>query len=217
MKINKIEFSATQYIATETKKVQIYLHHTAGNASALGTANWWSSNEDRIATSYVVAGNIKSTKETDGDIIECFDSKYWAYHLGLKQEVFTANKVPYQSLDKISIGIEVCNWGQLTKQKDGTFLNYVNKAVDKSEVIECKFKKYQYWHSYTDKQIAALKELLLMLCEKHGISKVYNEDIWGVTTRALKGENGIFTHNSVRTDKCDMYPHPQLIEMLKSL
>jgi hypothetical protein len=27
----------------------------------------------------------------------------------------------------------------------------------------------------------------------------------------------VFTHNSVRLDKVDMYPHPKLIEMLQSL
>ena len=217
MKTIKPIFNDAQFLKTETKKTQIYLHHTAGNSSALSTAKWWASNEDRIATSYIISGNVKSVNEKNGDVIECFDSKYWAYHLGLKQEVFTANKVAYQSLDKISIGIEVCNWGQLTKKADGTFLNYVKGIVDKSEVVECKFKNYSYWHSYTENQIASLKELLLFLCDKHNISKVYNQDIWGVTARALRGENGIFTHNSVRNDKCDVYPHPQLIEMLKTL
>ena len=45
----------------------------------------------------------------------------------------------------------------------------------------------------------------------------YNEDICNLTPRAFKGEAGIFTHNSVRPDKVDIYPHPKLIEMLKSL
>jgi hypothetical protein len=220
MNIIKPAFADAQFIKTETKKVQLYLHHTAGSPTGLGVASYWASNGDRIATSYVITGNVKSTaKEKDGDIIECFDSKYWAYHLGLKQDLFTANKITYQSLDKISVGIEVCNWGQLTKQSDGTFKNYVGGVVPASEVTELAtpFKGYKYFHSYTDKQIAALKELILFVCEKHGISKVYNEDIFRITTRALKGENGIFTHNSVRTDKVDMYPHPKLIEMLKSL
>jgi hypothetical protein len=33
----------------------------------------------------------------------------------------------------------------------------------------------------------------------------------------LKNESGVFTHNSVRADKADVYPCPRLIEMLKSL
>ena len=45
----------------------------------------------------------------------------------------------------------------------------------------------------------------------------YNKDIWDLTPRAYKGEAGIFTHCSVRPDKVDIYPHPKMIEMLKSL
>ena len=30
-------------------------------------------------------------------------------------------------------------------------------------------------------------------------------------------ENGVYTHNSVRKDKADVYPHPKLIEALKAL
>jgi hypothetical protein len=219
MNIIKSHLNKGQYLEDVTVKKQIYLHHTAGNSSGLAVVSTWNANADKIATSYAVTGKVNSQKEKDGDIIECFDDKHWAYHLGLKQDLFTANKVPYQSLDKISIGIEVCNWGQLTKQADGTFLNYVKRAVPKEEVTELAtpFKGYKFWHSYTDAQIQGLKELLLFLGEKHKINLKYNPDIWDITVRALKGENGVFSHNSVRKDKVDMYPHPKLIEMLKTL
>ena len=208
-----------QYLKEATVKKQIYLHHTAGNSSGLAVVSTWNANADKIATSYAVTGKITSAKEKDGDIIEIFDDKHWAYHLGLKQQLFTENKVPYQSLDKISIGIEVCNWGQLTKKPDGTYINYVNRVVPKEEVTELAtpFKGYKYWHSYTDAQIQALKELLVHLGAKHNIPLKYNADIWDITPRALKGEAGVFSHNSVRKDKVDMYPHPKLIEMLKQL
>ena len=35
--------------------------------------------------------------------------------------------------------------------------------------------------------------------------------------RALKGESGVYTHNSVRFDKIDITPQPKMIAMLKSL
>ena len=35
--------------------------------------------------------------------------------------------------------------------------------------------------------------------------------------KADKNEKGIYTHNSVRRDKSDVYPCPRLIEMLKNL
>ena len=219
-KIIQFPFGSTQYLKEEHKKNMIFIHHTAGGASAINTAMGWNSNDDKIATSYIIGGSVKkSTTEKDGDIVECFDSKYWAYHLGLKKEVFTEKKVPYQSLDKISIGIEICCWGQVTKQADGTFKNYVNGLVPKEEVTELAtaYKGYKYYHSYTDAQIASTKELVLFLCDKYKISKVYNEDIFGITKRALMGENGIYTHNSVRKDKVDIYPCPRMIAMLKSL
>jgi hypothetical protein len=55
------------------------------------------------------------------------------------------------------------------------------------------------------------------LCKTYDIPKDYNEDIWDVTKRAMSGYDGIFTHNSVRKDKSDMYPCPRVIDMLKSL
>ena len=66
-------------------------------------------------------------------------------------------------------------------------------------------------------QIAALKDLLIYLCDTFQISRAYNPDIFDISKRALAGENGIFTHNSVRKDKWDMYPCPRMIAMLSSL
>jgi hypothetical protein len=77
--------------------------------------------------------------------------------------------------------------------------------------------KTKYWQNYTDEQIKSVIDLLILWKEKYKIDLTYHEDIWQVTARALKGENGVFTHNSVRVDKCDVYPHPKLIEALKLL
>lgn len=216
MNIKNIEFSASQYYAEEHPKKQIYIHHTAGNSNAEMVFKGWEGNPERIATCVAISGKGKTT--IDGQIIQGFSSKYWAYHLGLKQDTFTKYGAKYQSLDKISIGIEICNWGQLTL-KDGKFYNYVNREVPADEVCELAtpYKGYKYYHNYTDAQIQSTKELLLLWKEKYNIPLTYNEDIWDITPRALKGEAGVFTHNSVRKDKVDIYPHPKMIEMLKSL
>ena len=120
-KIIQMHFSTNDYCREMFPKKQIYLHHTAGNASAINTAKYWQNNNSKVATSFVIAGNVKSTKEKDGDIIQCFSSKYWAYHLGLNSDTFRSMNIPYQKLDTISIGIEICNWGQLTRNVDGSF------------------------------------------------------------------------------------------------
>lgn len=216
MNIKQVAFPESQYIKEEHPKKQIYLHHTAGNASGENVFQGWAGNKERIATCVSISG--KGSNTVDGQIIQGFSSKYWAYHLGLKESTFQSVGVPYQSLDKISIGIEICNWGQLT-EKNGKFYNYVNKVVPADEVIKLDkpYKKHQFFHNYTDAQIASVKDLLLLWNNKYGIPLDYNEDIWDITPRALKGEKGVFTHNSVRRDKVDIYPHPKMIEMLKSL
>lgn len=221
-KLIQVNLTDNQYCREEFPKNQIYLHHTAGNPSAVNTVKYWQQDATRVATAFVISGKVKqpnSNNEKDGDIIQCFGSKWWAYHLGLKQEMFNSFGLPYKPLDKFSIGIEICNWGQLTKGADGIFRNYVNGIVPDNEVteLETPFKGYKYFHSYTDAQINATKELVIYLCDKFNISKSYNDDIFDLSKRAFNGDNGIFTHNSVRKDKVDIYPCPRIINMLKSL
>lgn len=218
MNIKQITFPTGQYFQEEHPKKQIYLHHTAGNPDGEGTFRYWSNNNERVATCVTISGKIKDKPELDGLIVQGFPSKHWAYHLGIPTEVFAVNKVPYQRLDKISIGIEVCNWGPL-KKEGNKFYNYVGREVPADEVctLATPYKNYIHWHNYTDQQIESIKDLLIYWKQKYNIPITYNEDIWAVTPRALKGEAGVFTHNSVRKDKTDVYPHPKLIEMLKSL
>lgn len=218
-KIVQMNFADDQYFKSEENKVQIYLHHTAGGPSAINTAQGWKSDNSRIATAFVIAGNVNSRNEKDGDIIQCFGSKYWSYHLGLKAEMFNVMKLPYRKLDSTSIAIEVCNWGQLTQKSDGTFVNYFNKPVPAEEVttVTHPFKGFSHYHRYTDAQIASLRDLLIYLCDKYQISKAYHPDIFDITPRAFRGENGIFTHNSVRNDKWDIYPCLRMIGMLSAL
>jgi N-acetyl-anhydromuramyl-L-alanine amidase AmpD len=220
MKITQYTFNKAQYLQDEYKKTQIYLHHTAGNANPYGVYKDWEKNEERVATCMVVGG--KNTPDNsswvDGEIIQGFASKHWAFHLGLKESTFNKYNIKYQSLDRISIGIEICNWGQLTL-KEGKYYNYVNKEVPKEEVVELTnpHRGFKYYHAYTDAQIDAVEEILRILKVKFNIPIKYNPDIWDITTRALKGEPGVYTHNSVRTDKVDVSPQPKLIDMLKSL
>jgi len=219
MKLTQTSFPSTQYIAEEHPKAQIYLHHTAGNANPFGVFTGWASNPERIATCVSIGGKPgTNTNWEDGEVVQGFSSKFWAYHLGLKESTFQSAGVPYKSLDKISIGIEICNWGQLTA-RDGKFYNYVNREVPEEEVcyLNQPYKGFKYFHNYTDAQIAAVKDLLLLWKQRYNIPLTYNQDIWDITPRALKGEAGVFTHNSVRRDKVDIYPHPKMIQMLQSL
>jgi N-acetyl-anhydromuramyl-L-alanine amidase AmpD len=214
MNLKQIDFPITQYLREEHPKKQIYLHHTAGRSNGENTFKWWASNPERVATCVCISG----LGAVDGQIVQGFSSKYWAYHLGIKRSVFDAYGVPYTNLDKYSIGIEICNWGQLSFT-GGKFYNYVGGEVPEKEVIklDVPYKRHIYFHNYTDAQIESVRQLLVLWNQRYNIPLKYNEDIWTITQRALRGEAGVFTHNSVRADKIDIYPHPKMIQMLKSL
>ena len=160
----------------------------------------------------------KKDTYTDGQIVQGFSSRFWAYHLGLKESTFYKFNLPYKSLDKNAIGIEICNWGQLIR-KNSRFYSWSNVVVPDEEVIELStpFRGYKYFHNYTDAQIQSVKNILLYWNQKYGIPLTYHDDIFEVNARALRGDMGVFTHCSVRYDKVDIYPHPKMVEMLKSL
>ena len=219
-KIKQVPLKETQYIKEEIKKSQIVLHHTAGNSSGVGTIRMWDTdNRGRIATCVTISGKGQSKDTYDGEICQAFSSRHWAYHLGIKPDVFRSRGIKYQSLDKISIGIEICNWGPLEKVGN-KFFNYVDREVPFDQVCELEkpYKGFKYYHAYTDAQIESVRQLLLYWKDIYGIDLTYREqDMWQVSDRALKGENGVYTHNSYRRDKTDISPQPKMIEMLKSL
>ena len=137
---------------------------------------------------------------------------------GVGSDIFKANKLPFIDLNKYSIGIELTNWGML-RQVNGKFYNYVNGVVPSANVVELEkpFKGFKFWYRYTDEQIESTRKLVTYLCETYDIPMDYRSEIWDIDLNALKNVPGIYTHNSVRHDKFDVYPCPRLIEMLKNL
>jgi N-acetyl-anhydromuramyl-L-alanine amidase AmpD len=209
-KIKQVRLKESQYFAEESAKTQIYLHHTAGNGNAEAVSRYWNGTSDRVATAFVVG--------QDGLIVQCFSSKHWAWHLGISKAEFKGQGAKYQNLDKASVGIEVCNWGYL-KEKDGKFYNYVNARVPESMVttLDEPFKGYKHWYKYTDAQIESTRQLLVYLCDTYNIPREYRAQIFSLDKDAFKGTPGIYTHNSVRKDKSDIYPCPRMIQMLENL
>lgn len=219
-KIKQVPLKVTEYFKENVTKRQIVLHHTAGNSSGVATIKSWDSDaRGRIATCVCISGDGLSRDTHDGEICQAFSSRNWAYHLGIKQDVFRARGITPQNLDRLSIGIEICNWGWL-ESRNGKFYNYVGREVAASQVTELPeaYKGYRFWHKYTDAQIESTKQLLVYWKGIYGIDLTYREeDMWSVSNRALRGEAGVYTHNSYRRDKSDIYPCPRMIAMLKTL
>src|SRR5688572_26864891 len=231
MQIKDIPLKKGEFYETVTKKDTIYLHHTAGSHRPNWSINSWNTDhakdgktQVRVATSYVMGGLSTTNGDAswDGVVCRCFDDTKWAHHLGLS----VANNA---QLNQKSIAIEICNYGPITQGRDGLYYNYVNRPVPKEHVVQLK-KPWQgktLYHKYTDKQITALKELLLDIANRHNIdlrlglqpllNKGQTNDAFLYNTSAMRGNPGVWTHTNVRKDKFDCSPQDNLIAMLRSL
>lgn len=194
-----------------TPKSQIYLHHTAGGPSGEQVFQWWQSDAIPVATCVAIS--------RDGQIVQGFNSQFWAFHLGLSNQHFGQMGLPYKNLDRTSIGIEICSYGW-AKYENGQFKNYVGGKIDKADIVELEspFKGHKFWQGYTEAQIVSVCELLELWKTRYGIDISYKpEQMWSVSKKALSGENGLYTHNSVRGDKADVFPDPKLVDALRGL
>jgi N-acetyl-anhydromuramyl-L-alanine amidase AmpD len=221
-KITTVPFEEKNYVNETTTKNQIYIHHTASSANPYGVIEWWKQTPERVATAFVIGGRSKSSKWKDGEILQCFGSGKWGWHLGLTAQHLKAGGPNHKSstdLNKLSIGIEICSWGQLTKTDKG-FKSYAGEIVPDDEVVEFStpYKGFKYYHKYSDAQIQNTGELLTYLCDKWSIPKDFKGmQMFDIDARCLQGESGIWTHTSCRPDKFDCFPQPELIQMLQTL
>ena len=161
-----------EYYSNKTNKKTIVLHHTAGSHRPDWVISSWDRDRTkggrplRVATQFVIGG--KSTRDGntdwDGKIVQCLPTKMWAYHLGTKN----SNNV---KLNEQSIGIEICNYGPLTKSVKGEFFTYVNSKVPKEDVIDLgkNWRGYRYYQKYTELQISSVKFLIEKYSLEYGI------------------------------------------------
>lgn len=235
-KIVAVDFPDTKYYPLEYPKKQIVLHHTVSNSKSVeGDIDHWLSLTDRIATCIIVGG--------DGIAHQCFSSKYWAHHLGVKasylqQKGFTDWSTRNVELNRSSIAIEIDNWGglvlgdgtpkQFGLKADGTpnmvqtvsgkyYTAYGNPVECEVQAYDKPFRGYSYYEKYSEAQIKTVGELLLLWHIKYGIPLDYHPTMFDISHDALSGVSGIWSHTSYREDKSDIHPQENLIEMLKTL
>lgn len=204
-----------QYVNEITFKDSIVLHHTAGG-NYKGTIAHWLSKQDRVATHYLI--------DRDGTIVQTIPLECWAYHLGVNSadnKISREFKKNSERLDKKSISIELCSYGQLSKKGDKFYTIYKNEIPEeKVAKLEYSFRGFDYFEKYTEEQLRSLKKLLEQILKDHPhilLQEDYS-NIFDTNQDALEGKSGIFTHVSYRTNgKWDCYPDKDLIQVLNSL
>ena len=211
MDLVKKHLTNGQYLSSIHEKISAFLHHTVGT-TAMGAWRWWNSTPDRVGTPYII--------DRDGTIYECFNPKYWAFHLGVRGDD--------NWHEKHSINVELVSAGPL-RFVDGEYRFYPlwpNKirftVINPSEVYTFTkpWKGHEHWHLYTDDQLESLKWLLGRSTLDFP-SLVFANDVDSIfefNQSVLDNHSpGLWTHNTVRKDKSDPFPYPPLIKALKEL
>jgi hypothetical protein len=221
LSIDRYWLKEDEYVNDRKDKKFIFLHHTGGGHNPYYVVDGWERDKrGRIATEFVIGGaDLRGDDRYDGRIIQAFPDGAWAYHLG--------NVSSY--LQSHSIGIEICNWGGLTKSGN-TYRNYLGKKVPADQVttLSKNFRGYKYFHRYTDAQIEATRDLILALGKKYDIDvkrgikeliEMYSPEFaFEYFVDTVQGKRpGLFTHTNVKQSKHDIYPCPRMIKMIKSL
>lgn len=242
-----VEFNDTDFFLPEGEYVKgnyikrwMFLHHTAGWHNPYNTISVWANdNRGPVATEFVLGGqSVKGTEiQYDGALVQAFPEGNFGWHLGTGDS----------KMHRESVGVEVCNFGQLTKGgyykwdavnkkniwialKPNSFYTYVGVEADPSQIVTLSkpFKGFQTWHKYSDKQIAALQELIKDVANRDNIDmhKGLIEQI------KLKGAfaafeycdvnlatktPGLWAHTNVMKGKFDMFPQDELVDMLMSI
>lgn len=198
--LNKKQYNEVE--RDKAVKKQIVLHHTAGG-SAQSSINGWNADATPVATAFVI--------DRDGTIFQAFPSWCWAYALGV-------NQANYRTLEAQAVQIELASYGYLKEINGEFYTAYGNKiAPDKVCKLQVPFRGQKYYEAYTPAQIESTIMLVKYLAEAYKIDVRFESDMFDLNQRALRGEPGLFTHCSFRTDKSDIFPQPSMIDALKTL
>lgn len=135
----------------------IVMHYTAsGGDTGQGDADFLAS-AGAPASAHVVVGRGGDMRQ-----IVPFDRKAW--HAGRSVWRGRAN------VNDFSIGIEVDNWGRLSRTASGDVVSYTGTKVDPAKVVELTHKNETapaWWEVYPEPQMTALVELTRLLLQTY--------------------------------------------------
>ena len=216
--INKHFLPIGEYKSGPTNKEYLFLHHTAGWHNPYKTIDHWArDSRGAVATEFVLGGpSVKGDDDSyDGTLLQAFPEGGYGWHLG---------KNGSQHMHTHSVGIEVNNFGYVVGGK-----TYAGTKVHESQIVTLPeaFRGHKTWHRYSDTQIEVLRKWMLWIAERDNIDIREGLPKW-VKERGAKAfefnedayygkVKGTLTHTNTRKDKVDMFPQPELLDMLVSL
>lgn len=147
----------------------IVIHYTASGGTGLADAKFFERQAKSGASAHVVLGR-------DGIVYQCESFKNIAHHAG--RSIWRG--VP--SCNAYSIGIEVDNWGILSRRADHTYRSWTGEVVPPENVVLLPHKArttVDAWEIYPEPQLVVLDDLVRALIETYPTLKevVGHEDV----------------------------------------
>lgn len=218
-----------------------FLHYTASGSNPYRVIDEWGrDSRGRIGTEFVVGGqSIKGDKEHDGKILQAFPSEGYAWHLGIGNNKLHRNSI---GIEICSMGfLYKGGFFQITKTEEGNtirkwvernknaYYTYVGNEVENGQVQILANPHFQFkaWHKISIAQIEATYKILKLIETRNAIpvknglpALLHKNGVSSFEKRMLSEVNntkGTWSHSNVSSQKVDIFPQPELVEMLLSL
>lgn len=142
----------------------IVIHFTAGSSFASSVAHLC--NENAKASAHIVIGR-------EGQVSQLVPFDTVAWHAG------KSHWQGRSGLNQYSIGIELDNAGELSRNNEGQYLSWFNRTYPSDQVFTGTHRNKtasSFWHAYTEKQIAATFEICQLLSRVYQITEVVGHE-----------------------------------------
>jgi N-acetyl-anhydromuramyl-L-alanine amidase AmpD len=200
-----------KYLLEESAKDLIVLHFTAGS-SARSAFDSWSNSPGKVATPYLV--------DVDGRVYECFEPRFWAYHLGVEGPASEGH-----CHDRRSIPIEIANVGPLKpdpanpnqlnwwppadpRNGRATFGTRWCTVEETDRYVKAPFRGFDYFAAFPPVQVVGVAALVRNLCARFSIPLQLPPpgQRGAFDLPFYRDWKGIASHQNFRADKSDIGP-----------
>ena len=230
------------WVTSKKPKNQIYIHHTAGGPSIEANLRTWEQITTYRQSTHWIIGPTTAEHIFDDNYwayhLGIPSATFTAIPVPYKNLNTTSLSVELTSYGWLK---KTSNGTFLTYVDSEVPASQAVQPVDANGIpLRNGYRGYAYYQEYTDYQIDFLENLLYTWVQGKtsdglvggtstdlpGDTIIYKfsyddlfppADVKKLSKNALKGKPGIYTHNSVRSDKTDVAPTPKMVAMLKRL
>lgn len=195
------------------KKTGIVLHHSVSDRDGRRVNRFF--NDKEYGTAFALSG--------DGCVVQMYqDQDHWGWHLKMRNDNRQVSTGEETRTAQRTVAIEICSFGELD-YKGGKFYNTYGSVVAAQEVctLDEPFRGAKYFQKYTDAQIAALEIWIRYELRRHNLKltpQIIDRNWFEYDVKPIvNGERPLFTHTNCRHTKSDLFPQPELVNMLQRL